>query len=47
MEIWQQARNVQARLPTTQQNELETLIEAELLASAERAKAMMQDSPTL
>jgi hypothetical protein len=43
MSKWRAARDSGGSLPLEEQSELETLVEAELLASAERAKQALSD----
>jgi hypothetical protein len=43
MERWRKARDLGQSLPLPQQSELETLIEAELMASALRTQAMLNN----
>jgi hypothetical protein len=44
MQNWRDARDANQSLPGNQQAELETLIETELLASASRAQALLNDT---
>ena len=46
MTIWSKARDLGKTLPPEQQSELDGLIEAELYATAERSKAILDHSQT-